>query len=84
LTAVASVYCACGAQWHGEWVVRAADTIAVHRQLWQANMAGGTNCRPQSHEEFTRHYQCYCPECEAARRRAWTEKRQAAAARRGR
>jgi hypothetical protein len=82
-----SVYCACGAQWHGEWVLKAADTIAVHEARGQAAQTTGaiSGCRPVTHDEYQRLYPvCYCAACEAARREAWTAKRQAAAARRGR
>jgi hypothetical protein len=61
-----SVHCACGAQWHGQWVTRGALEIAAHMQRWQRAERG---CGQITHDEFTRHYRCHCRACVDSRKR---------------
>jgi hypothetical protein len=59
-----SVFCACGAQWHGAIVARAKDTIAAHRA--RAN-AHHPVCWLVPHRVFKRRFICLCPDCKRAR-----------------
>lgn len=64
-----SVYCACGAQWHGD-VARPSNTaIARHRDPLKKNRPTD-HCRVLNHEHFAQRFHCQCKECARARRAA--------------
>ena len=64
--ATESVYCACGAAWHGRAVVN-NPVIDYHR-------ISRKGCRIVTHEEYLAllptggHYRCACPDCRELRR----------------
>jgi len=61
-----SVFCACGAQWHGLWVARAAAHIAAHRARAQDGRGG---CWMLTHAEYRQRFLCKCESCDGERRR---------------
>jgi hypothetical protein len=60
-----SVYCACGAQWHGRYLVSAAATIEAHAKRCGA---------PLSHDDYRARFRCACVACSEERRRAFHAK----------
>lgn len=62
-TTATSVFCACGAQWHGQYT--SSIVIASHKQRWPTQARG---CGRISHDDFKQRFRCQCPTC---RRRAW-------------
>jgi len=48
-----SVFCACGAQWHGVYIVRAQDTIRLHEARARPDPRG-RRCALVSEAEFSR------------------------------
>jgi hypothetical protein len=61
-----SVYCACGAEWHGQWVTKAEAVIVAHKERWSDNRAG---CGPITEAEWGRRFirvkrkPVACPRC---------------------
>jgi len=70
------VFCACGAQWHGEVIARAADIIAAHRQRWDSHIGG---CGDITHGAYIKQFRCLCASCAAERSARWRMKRGARA-----
>ena len=67
-----SIFCACGAQWHGAAsVLKAAPIIERHRG--QAGPAY-SRCRLITHGSFVRHFRCGCDACILERQKAWERK----------
>ena len=60
-----AVYCACGAQWHGRWVAKAAKTILWHQERWKSH---SSTCWSVPHDYFAKHHKCGCEGCVAQRR----------------
>lgn len=59
----ASVFCACGAQWHGKYIHSAA--IASHRERGKTGKLG---CRIiENHADFASRYECQCMACDVRR-----------------
>lgn len=52
-----SVFCRCGASWHGEYV-RAAQSHILR-----------DGCGGMSHENYKALFRCKCPDCDQARKR---------------
>ena len=55
-----SVFCACGAQWHGKYVVRAQSVIAIHAGRGRVHHE---QCEPVSHDWFRQRFRCQCAAC---------------------
>jgi hypothetical protein len=68
-----SIYCACGAQWHGKYVVSGAPAIAAHQARWKAH---DLRCWSVPHDWYRRRFKCLCAACVAERSQARREKRQ--------
>jgi len=62
-TNLAAAFCACGAQWHGYVVERAAAIIEAHRSRWDR----GGECGQISHAVYARRFRCLCLACSAER-----------------
>lgn len=73
-----AVFCRCGASWHGVWVRKAENTIAIHR--WRSRQTADSRCGLISHERYVELHRCKCDDCKAARilRRAAIKARLAA------
>jgi ribosomal protein S27AE len=59
-----SIYCACGAQWHGRYTRSAV--ISDHKERWATGKCG---CRYVIHATFAKHFKCKCDECVVSRKR---------------
>lgn len=64
-TLATSVYCACGAQWHGAWVAKAEPTIKEH--LARLAKLRSTTCWSVPHDWFRRRHTCICAVCKSER-----------------
>lgn len=64
-----SVYCGCGAQWHGKYTESAV--IAGHQERWATCALG---CTPLTHKEFATKFSCKCDACDVARAEARAER----------
>jgi hypothetical protein len=63
-----SVYCACGAQWHGATITHAGPVIAAHRARWGTRINGRPSaCGRLLHGGFRRRFRCYCAQCTQGR-----------------
>lgn len=61
---LAAAYCACGAQWHGHVVERAAPIIDAHRRRWESHEGG---CGEMAHAVYAKKFRCLCLACCAER-----------------
>jgi len=64
-----SIYCACGAQWHGRYTT--SPIIHAHR-LGGYNAAlpyCGHQCVLISHKEYKARYRCHCDRCKVQHQR---------------
>jgi hypothetical protein len=59
-----SVFCACGAQWHGQWVKKAVATIVAHKERWGSGQVG---CGYITHGRFRARFTCRCEACAVER-----------------
>lgn len=62
-----SVYCACGAQWHGKYTK--SPVIEAHKLRARQLDLKVNLCQMIAHATYVKHFRCACSECKASRKR---------------
>jgi len=60
-----SIFCACGAQWHGKYAT--GLVIEAHRRRADGVEPNRIGCRIISHDDFKAFHRCACAECRPRR-----------------